>query len=274
MKDNKKISVIIPMYNAESTIIRALNSIKNQTISKEKLEIIIINDGATDNSKTTVQKFIKENPNLTIILLHQENKGVSAARNAGLRIATGDFIALLDADDEWLPNKTERQLTYLKEQNPKMDFIASRFNDKKLLFPYATTEKLSWATFRKLLFRNEILPSTVIFKRNIIEDNLFFDENQRYAEDVHYWLRLSQKYKLCILNENLVTAGGGKRSFGVSGLSANLKAMAKGFQKNLKDMYLAKRISFVEWQAYMLLYHAKYHVLRWRTWYHKNISKR
>src|SRR5690554_8078017 len=103
------ISVIIPMYNAEKTILNALNSIKNQTY-KDDFEILVVNDGSIDKSVDCVEKFKKENPEWKIELIHQTNQGVSSARNKGLKVAKGEYIAFLDADDEWLPEKTEKQM--------------------------------------------------------------------------------------------------------------------------------------------------------------------
>lgn len=262
------ISVIIPMYNAEKTIEKVLVSIKNQTFPMENMEVLVINDGSTDNSRLVVERFIKENPNVKISLVNQENRGVSITRNVGLKMAKGGYIALLDADDEWLPEKIEKQLSIFQKHMGKIDFLASRFNEKKLLYPYATTEELSEVSFRKILFRSEIHPSTAIFKRQILEDIGYFDEKQNYAEDANYWLKISEKYKMAILNESLVIAGGGKRTFGVSGLSANLKEMEKGFQKNLKDMYNAKRISYWEYVGYHIFYKMKYLVLITRNYYY------
>lgn len=263
----RMISVIIPMYNAEKTIKQSLISVKNQTFPMENMEVLVINDGSTDNSRLVVERFIKDNPNVKIILVNQENRGVSITRNVGLKMAKGEYVALLDADDEWLPEKIERQVFYL--QNKEIDFISSLMKNYKLLPPYRVgTDHLAEVTFRKLLIRNGIPTPTVLFKRQILEDIGYFDEKQNYAEDANYWLRISEKYKMYILCESLVIAGGGKRTFGVSGLSANLKEMAKGFQKNLKDMYNAKRISYWEYVGYRIFYKMKYLVLITRNYYY------
>ena len=85
------VSVIIPLYNAETTILQALESVKNQ-YGNFDFEIIVVNDGSTDSSIYRVKEFIEKNPELNIQLIHQENKGVSSARNAGLQSAKGDFL--------------------------------------------------------------------------------------------------------------------------------------------------------------------------------------
>ncbi|GEN76609.1 glycosyltransferase family 2 protein [Chryseobacterium hagamense] len=262
------ISVIIPMYNAEKTIRTALDSIKAQTVDSRMFEIIIINDGSTDGSKKEVDSFIQENPGLGILYFEQENGGVSMARNKGLQAATGEFIALLDADDKWLPEKTEKQLKLLTDKNPDIDFIATRRNNSKILPPYRVKNNLAEITFGKLLLRNEAQPSTVMFKRKVLENTGFFNEDQRYAEDLNYWMKISNNNRMFILDESLLIAGGGKRTFGVSGLSGNLSAMEKGFQRNLKEMYDLKNINFIQYLALKAFYKAKYLLLLTRTYYY------
>ncbi|WP_326982506.1 glycosyltransferase family 2 protein [Chryseobacterium sp. MYb264] len=263
------VSVIIPIYNAEKTVVNALNSIKAQTIGIENFEIIIINDGSTDTSKIIVENYQKENPKMNIKLVEQVNGGVSKARNTGLKIAKGDYMALLDADDEWLPEKIEKQLKYLLDDNLKIDFLATRRNNNEILFPYKIINHLAEITFEKLLIRNEAQPSTVLFKRKILENTGFFNDDQRYAEDLNYWMKISENNTMYILDESLLIADGGKRTFGVSGLSANLSAMEKGFQRNIKEMYAAKRIHLTKYIFLKLFYKAKYVLLLSRTFYYK-----
>lgn len=104
------VSVIIPMYNAESTIEQVIDSVLEQTAVERVKEIIIVNDGSRDCSEQKVLDKIKEVKNIPIIYRYQENRGVSSARNEGMRIARGELIALLDSDDLWHADKLERQL--------------------------------------------------------------------------------------------------------------------------------------------------------------------
>lgn len=258
------ISVIIPMYNAEKTIASALQSIKNQQ-TNELFEILVINDGSVDCSVQKVEDFKNKNPQMNIQIINQKNKGVSAARNAGLRIANGEFIALLDADDEWLPEKTDKQMKFLKNENFGIDFIGSLRNNIKLTFPYRINhQQLAKITLKKLLLKIEAQTSTVIFKKKILQNTGFFDEQQRYSEDANYWMRISQNNNMMILNENLVISGGGKKSFGVSGLSANLTEMEKGIQKNLSEMYKTRRINFLEYLLYFVFSKFKFIIRNFR----------
>jgi glycosyltransferase involved in cell wall biosynthesis len=266
------ISVIIPMYNAEQSIVLTLESVKNQTFPQEEFEIIIVNDGSTDSSSSIVENYHKENPQMNITLLHQKNGGVSKARNTGLKIAKGNYIALLDADDEWHSSKTEKQIQYFENSGLEIDFLATARNNNKILFPYQIKNKLAEITFNKLLIRNEAQPSTVMFRKKVLENTGYFDDDQRYAEDVNYWMKVALKNKMYILSESLVIVGKGKRSFGVSGLSANLPEMAKGFKKNLKEMHTLGKINYLQYIVFKLFYRTKYLLLLFRTFYY-NLNK-
>ena len=111
---------------------------------------------------------------------------------------------------------------------------------------------------KKILIRNVGPTPTAIFRRKVLENTGYFDENQKFAEDANYWLRISEKNKMFVLGESLVITGSGKKSFGESGLSGNLPAMEKGFQKNLKEMLHQKRISAIEYCFFYLFLKLKY----------------
>ena len=159
------------MYNAEESVIKALNSVKFQTYDVGEFEVVVINDGSTDGSKILVENYIKDNPEINIQLINQLNSGVSKARNTGLKLAKGDYIALLDADDEWYPQKTERQMNVLENENFEVDFLGCRRKNHEILYPYNIDENnLAFISFRKLMFRNETQPSTVIFKSKVLKN--------------------------------------------------------------------------------------------------------
>src|SRR5690606_13220064 len=259
------ISVIIPMYNAEKTIIRSLDSVKNQ-IYKGGFEIIIVNDGSTDHSAQMVNSYIQENKNLNIRLIEQVNSGVSKARNVGMKEAGGYFIALLDADDEWMPEKTEKQMKYLMNPDLKIDFMVSLWNNERVTFPYFMDRKtgLVKVGLRQLLLKITGQTSTAIFRKEVLRKTGFFDEKQKYSEDANFWMRVTEYCNMMLLPERLVLAGGGKKSFGVSGLSADLKEMEKGIQKNIREMYHSGRISFVEYLFYYTVSKLKYTIRPFR----------
>ncbi len=255
------ISVIIPLYNAEKSIEKSLNSIKNQTWNGN-FEIIIVNDNSTDNSQLIVDNYISKNSEQNIILINQKNGGVSKARNRALKIAKGNYIAFLDADDEWLPEKTKLQMKVLQNTDFDVDFITSLWNTEKVNLPYKLdlNKNLAKITLNKLLLKVTGQTSTALFKRKILENTGYFDVNQRYSEDANYWMRISEKNEMYLLPEKLVIAGNGKKSFGFSGLSANLEEMEKGIQKNIFEMYETKRINLIQYLFYFVISKLKYWV--------------
>lgn len=226
------------MYNAENTIATCINSVLNQTY-KGKIEIIVINDGSTDNSKRIVEEIIDNNrTDIEIKLVNKENGGVSYARNIGLHLAKGEYIALLDSDDEWLSEKLEKQLKVFSDDRG-ISFIGG------LIYkPTIIKQEIIEITVSKLIFKNYFQPSTVMFKKEVVDKVGFFDESQKYAEEGNYFMRIAKLFKCVLLNEQLVNYGQGKVGFGVSGLSANLKEMEKGELRNLKFAYQQNYISF------------------------------
>lgn len=241
------ISVIIPMYDAQSTIIRCLNSVENQTY-KGKIEILVINDGSTDDCKQLVEDYIKSHPNLNIQLVNKLNGGASSARNAGLKIAKGEFIALLDSDDYWLEDKLKRQMDVFEKMD--VDFVGTLHNNLKLGFPYNTKNDLIYVSFNKMMIKMAPSTITALFKKSLIQKSGYYDENQRYCEDGNLWLRFCKNGKMVIINENFAIAGDMKPLYGHSGLSGNLVQMYRGEIKNLKDILKLKYINTLEYFFY------------------------
>lgn len=232
-----KVSVIIPMYNSQSTIATCINSVLNQTF-KGKVEIIVINDGSKDDSQSIVNDMIKNNNSgANIQLIYKNNGGVSSARNKGLTLAKGEYIALLDSDDEWLIDKLEKQLAVF-DQNSDIGFVGGLINKKR-----KKEHPIVYITLSQLIFKNYFQPSTVMFKKEIVDKVGFFDETQNYAEEGNYFMRIANSYTCALLNEQVVLYGQGKVGFGVSGLSANLKEMEKGELRNLLFAYNKNYIS-------------------------------
>lgn len=249
-----KISVIIPMYNASETIVRVLNSVRNQTL-KCDYEILVINDGSKDNSKEIVEKYISENSGSNIILIDQLNGGVSTARNAGLRASKGELIAFLDSDDEWFSDKLEKQLKLLN-MNPEIDLLGCAFDG--LYLSNTPDGSLLKININKLIFKNYFQPSTVIMKRKVFKEIGYFDENQKYAEEGNYFIRIANRFNCYFCNTKVINYGDGKSGFGVTGLSANLKEMHKGFNKNLKFAYENNIISLKQYMLARVFESIKY----------------
>ena len=227
------ISVIIPMYNAQDTIIRAVSSVINQTF-KGASEIIIVNDGSTDNCVKILEDYIVANRIQNIIIINKKNGGVSSARNAGLKVAKGKYIALLDSDDEWHIKKLESQIFILKEHDD-IGLIGTNWNNKKLnRFFFKRFSLLTDIPFKILMFKNFFQPSTVVFKAEIINVIGLFPEHQRYAEEGNFFFRAAKNFKCVLLNQTYLNYGFNKFGFGDGGLSGNILEMQRGEIKNLK----------------------------------------
>jgi glycosyltransferase involved in cell wall biosynthesis len=222
------------MYNSESTIINSLNSVLNQTAIKFIIEVIVINDGSKDNSLKIVQDYADKNKQFPVIVINKSNGGVSSARNLGLSLAKGNWIALLDSDDEWLPKKIEYQFDLIKKV-PDIFFLGGPFNNKKLKIFCREIKGLYKAKVSDICIKNFPQPSTVIFKKSIFYEIGGFDENQRYAEDGNFFVKICSKYNLYYDSKLLIRYDNGKRGYGQRGLSGDLKKMHIGNLKNLKE---------------------------------------
>lgn len=252
-----KISTIIPMYNSSDTIVSAIESVLNQTYS-EPLEIIVVNDGSTDGCEEIVQKIIDNNKTNRIIkLINKENGGVSTARNCGIKEATGEWIALLDSDDVWLPEKLEKQIEVI-EKNPQIKFLGTNVNDE--VYPFFGKAKLDLFTLNAMQIILKWYPSTptILAKKSLFIKAGLFDESRRQGEDCDLWLRCLLFEPVYILNETLVHIGHGKKSFGEKGLSADLKKMHTGEKFIIKGALKRKQIGFFEYMAFYVWLFIKY----------------
>ncbi len=264
-----KVSVVIPMYNCAETILQAIDSVYEQTWTGD-IEIIVVNDGSTDNSRAVVESYIKFNKRVNIVLINQANAGVSSARNKGIKSSIGEWICLLDADDVWLPNKLDRQL-HILEAHPEIDFLGTARNGEIFdRIGVRILDTLNKISAKELLFRFVFVTPTVIFRRSILSDIGYFDETQKYAEEGNYFIRITHHYTSYLLNESLVITGGGKNHFGDSGLSSNLWGMEKGELKNIRLAYRMKIIHFTEYLFFNLFSILKYirrvYIVKVRTW--------
>lgn len=252
MSNTPSVSVVIPLYNAAYTILRTLESVSKQTCLPK--ELIVVDDGSTDGSFALVSdyKLHYQGP-IQINIFQQANSGVSRARNVGMQHSIGDFIALLDADDWWQPEKLARQMEVLRA-NPDIDFLGNNRNGeywKRWMFK--KFGHLTSISAHLLLYKTFFVTPTVIFKRSILVQTGYFDENQRYAEEGNYWIRVCHQHRCVLLNESLVTTGDGKPNFGFSGLSSNLKEMEKGELKNMRLGYDLGIVSKLEY-GFLVLY--------------------
>ncbi|RKX90197.1 MAG: glycosyltransferase family 2 protein [Spirochaetes bacterium] len=203
------VSVIIPTYNREGLILRALDSVLAQSF--RDFDVWIIDDGGNDGSGELVRARAAENPGTAIRYVHTPNNGVAAARNHGIRYSEGDWIALLDSDDEWVPEKLEKQMAYLK-RNPESVLIYSDelwIRSGVRVNPPKSYRKFGGEVFEKCLPVCMIGPSTALFKRNLFEETGGFDEEYPVCEDYDFWLRITSRYTAGLVDEPLTIKYGG-----------------------------------------------------------------
>ncbi len=199
-----KISVVIPTFNRISLVARAIDSVLKQSLNP--YEIIVVDDGSDDGTSEMIKNKYK-----SIKLIQQQNNGVSAARNNGIKHAKGDWIGLLDSDDEWTEKKLENQADRLIK-TPEYDFCHTneiwirngvRVNQRK------KHEKYGGYIFDKCLDICRISPSSVLFRKNILDHVGWFDSQLPVCEDYDLWLRITSEYRILFIDEPLIIKYGG-----------------------------------------------------------------
>lgn len=203
----KKVSVIIPVYNRKEMLDRAVKSVLSQTY--KNFELIIVNDASNESLEELKNEFTADKR--VIWIDHQENLGVAEARNSALKLVSGEYVALLDSDDEWLHNKLEVHLNYHNE-NPKFKFSQTLEdwyrNDKKVNKMKKHFQPLGDA-FAKSLNLCCISSSSVILEKKLYDEIGHYDTKLSVCEDYDFWIRLTNKYEIGLVSEILVNKFGG-----------------------------------------------------------------
>jgi glycosyltransferase involved in cell wall biosynthesis len=207
MKEASKtplVSVIIPTYNRGWIVKEAIDSVLEQDFSD--YELIVVDDGSDDNTPTILKAYGKK-----IIVLHQANKGVSAARNRGIAAASGRLIAFLDSDDLWLPRKLSAQVKFFKDHP---DAVINQTQERWIrsgvpLNPKKRHHKFSGMIFERSLALCLVSPSAVMIKKSLFGTVGIFDEHLPACEDYDLWLRISCCYPVHLIETALIIKRGG-----------------------------------------------------------------
>lgn len=226
--------MIIPAYNASSSIIACLESVLMQTYPVK--EIIIVDDGSGDDTFCKLEEYKQYHHLTNLFIVRQSNSGPSVARNKGISLAKGEWIAFLDADDRWMPDKLELQVRCLGH-NPQLTVIGCR--------PGGDGKKgdCILLSFNCMLLKNYFVTSSVLLKKAILPD-VPFDVNRRYSEDYKLWLELAFHHSCAVLTQTVVIYANNENRFTRNSLSAHMWEMEKGELKNyrycLEKKYIEK----------------------------------
>lgn len=203
-------SVLIAAHNAETFISRTLDSVRGQ--SYRNFEIVVVNDGSTDNTGPALEDYRKANPGLQMAVIHQTNTGMGGARNAGVRSAQYPFIALLDHDDIWYPKKLERVAKVFNDQEDadivcNDEFMVEEKHRRTVSRRHLRYEMPADSMYEAMLFRGKSLSgsATVVRKSRLVEVGLFPEGKEwNGVEDFDVWLKLARAgCRIHFLNEVL-----------------------------------------------------------------------
>ncbi len=231
------VSVIIPVYNSENTIRRCVESV---VTSLERItqdyEIICVDDGSADNSLSLLKDIASQNER--VIVVHQENAGAATARNRGLELSKGDFIAFNDSDDEWLENHFEVLLEVFKNY-PEIDCISGNHevDKQKTQFIKRIDGNLYRTTLRSQMLKNYFSPPNSMLRHTVWSKGIKFSSGMRHAEEGFFFNWIAKECNACFLNQKVSQSILHKARFGESGLSGNLKAMEQGELFNIHYAY-------------------------------------
>jgi glycosyltransferase involved in cell wall biosynthesis len=243
------ISVIIPTYNRARYLKEALYSVLNQdyfsnALGSDLYELIVIDDGSTDSTRSVVDSVGKE-----IKYTFQPHKGVSSARNLGLKLSKGDFIAFLDSDDLWKEEKIRLQMKYIKAHTEAVVCCTQEIWIRNGVFVNQRKKhrKHSGWIFDKVLPLCLLSLSSALFRRRLFDEIGRFDEDLPACEDYDLGIRLAHKYPIYFLDEALIIKRGGhedqlsKKYWGMDRF--RVRALEKALTLNLseKQEWLVKK---------------------------------
>jgi glycosyltransferase involved in cell wall biosynthesis len=242
-KSKPKVSVIIPTYNRAHLIDRAIRSVLNQTY--QDFELIIVDDGSMDDTEGTIKSFKDERIRY---IRHKKNKGEAAARNTGIKIAKGQYIAFQDSDDESFPQRLEKQIKVLQSESSKVGIVYTsmyRFDKKgeKHHFVTPTIMPEDGLVYREAL-DDQLLNigiGTAVVRRSCFETVGLFDERLPYFVDFDFFIRLSKYFYFYHIDEPLINYYETEGSLG-SNLSAFVTSRKIILENYFEDIKKDKRV--------------------------------
>ena len=249
-----QLSVIIPTYNRAASLSEAIQSVLDQDYFQEKKsdvawEFLVIDDGSTDNTREIACSFGDR-----LCYYFQENKGVSASRNLGLRLSQGEYVAFLDSDDLWKKNKISFQMNFLQTHPEALICCSEETWVRRgvMVNPKKKHRKYSGWVFEKFLPLCLLSLSSALFRRRLFTEIGMFDEDLPVCEDYDLGIRLAHRYPVYFLPEPLIVKRGGHPDqlsrkywgmdrFRITALEKALKMNLSAAQEKLVKQEMAKK---------------------------------
>jgi len=258
-----RISVVIPSYNRRHTLERALRSVIEQTSAVD--EIILVDDGSTDDSAAMTTQLFPD-----VKLIRQSNRGVSAARNRGIRAARHDWIALLDSDDSWLPHKIQsiREAALLHPGHVLYHSDEIWMRRGVRVNPKQKHRKSGGWIFKQCLPLCAISPSASVLRKSTLQALGLFDESLPACEDYDLWLRLCHRFPVHFIEQALIIKYGGHEDQ----LSRRYPAMDRYRVRALHRLLETELLSAEYFEAARATLRAKLDILRKGARKHGNHS--
>ncbi len=228
-----QVSVIIPTYNRGRVIKEAIDSVLAQDYTE--FELIVVDDGSTDHTSDVLDSYRN-----VIKVLSQKNKGVSAARNRGIAEASGKFIAFLDSDDLWLPQKLSTQVEFFNKTPDALICQTEEvwIRNRLRVNPKKRHKKPSGMIFKLSLELCLVSPSAVMIKRSLFDRVGEFDETLPACEDYDLWLRISSRFPIYLVDTPLIIKRGGHDDQ-LSSRAGLDKFRIKAIEKIIKSGFLS-----------------------------------
>jgi len=245
--DSALVSVIVPVYNRAHLVTETVTSILGQTY--RNIEIILINDGSTDDSLAIIQALQLEYPDV-IRIIDQENQGQTIARNQGIKKALGKYIAFLDSDDLWVPDKLELQIPLFAEG------VGLVYGGVEMINEHGETKSfdscdpaIQGNIYPQLLVRNRMTGGSVVVLREALNMVGLFDSEFKAAENWDLWLRICREYQARLVNKPVVKYRLHQNNMSKDVLlmqDAKRQIMAKHCDKNSSDKLTARYSKLAE----------------------------
>ena len=246
-----RFSVVIPVFNRTDTLRSAIESVFLQTF--KDWEIIVVDDC----SDLSVAECLAPYMGRISYIRHSKNLGVSAARNTGIKAANGEYVAFLDSDDIWLPQKLEKQNEQLAKGWDVCHTDEFWYKTDRFINQGHKHARYGGQIFTKILDICRISPSSCVIKKDVFRHTGFFDERMRVCEDYDLWLRIAAKYHINYISEKLII----KRAITDDQLSSSIKHIEFIRLVSLARLVRCKKLDILKKSAAMAELNRKWEIV-------------